>query len=323
VEVRTYPIGQLLLTIPDYPLQANPFGRKAEDASENPPAGAQPSPALMTLDAAEKGVMLVKTIEGAIDTGSWRENGGLGSAQILGSSLIVTQTEANQKQVEKLLAGLRQDASSNAMVEVDARWVMLTAEQLDAWQAAPANKIAAVVGEILKDKEAQYCQGRLIGFNGQTVSILSAQTATIVTGMTPIVSTGVAAYSVETQPERSGVSLQVTPRIAVDRDAIVVDVHSKVVERRSRDRAPMTEIPTTQRAEGVQLPDAENLTKMIHDAGQPDRLNEEFNTTVSLTPGVPLIIGGMTRLPGGSDTRQLCLVLTARVPAGRTPAATK
>ena len=45
---------------------------------------------------------------------------------------------------------------------------------------------------------------------------------------------------------------------------------------------------------------------------RPDRLEQNFRTTVRLRPGQPMIVGGMTGEPGvAGDRKALCLVLTA------------
>lgn len=309
LEVRTYNISELLQPVQNYPLASESSGEFHGGANNPLFSGSTARPA----SSSDNGAALITTIEDSIDSDSWRDRGGSrGSIQIVGQSLVVAQSAADQAAIEKLLESLHHDAATNVMIAIDACWATLTPQQLDALETASEKDITGVEHTVLLDKDTSYCRGRVVGFNGQTVSVVSSQTATVVTGLTPVVSTGVAAYSVETQAERSGASLQVTPRLTKGRNTIVVDVHSKVVERSPRSRPAPAEIPATTQPAGMQIPDAAGLTAMIHNAGQPDRLDADLDTTIALTPGIPLIVGGMTRQPGDSQSRQLCLILTAR-----------
>jgi hypothetical protein len=225
--------------------------------------------------------------------------------------MIVSQTAPNQHAVQTLLDQL---LSSSVLVEIDARWMLLTPEQIGAWRGVTGERADPLLRDQSNDHDAFYCQGRLVGFNGQTVSLTSGQTTTVVTGVTPIVGTGVAAYDVGTARERSGVSLQVTPRVAPHQNGIMVDVHSKVSQDLSgtgRQLGGFVQMPATQPGD-ANAADASHVPAPPGPIGQPDRLETAFNTTVRLTPGVPLVIGGMTREPGKQGSRQLCLILTAR-----------
>jgi hypothetical protein len=311
-EIRTYDLGEFVQTIPDYPLPPEPANENpAGGVPNNLIGGSNPSPNGGAPPVQEKLDSLVKLIMDTIDPASWKDNGGtIGSIRILGRQLVVSQTADNQHSVQKLLDSLM---SNSVLVEIDASWAQLTPEQLDGLRDPSPAAVAKSLNSLSKDADAFYCQGRLVGFNGQTVSLTSGQMTTVVTGVTPVVGTGVAAYDVGTARERSGVSLQVTPRLAAHQNGIVVDVHSKVTQNLPGTGRPLGLVPitTTQPAEAKPV-DAAPLNLAPAPLGQPDRLETAFNTTVRLVPGTPLVIGGMTREPGKQGSRQLCLILTAR-----------
>lgn len=311
-EIRTYDLSEFVQTIPDYPLPPEPEGESpAGNGPANYAAGRTPTTTSGGAAAPQEKIdALIRLIEDEVDRDSWKDNGGsVGSIHELGMQLIVSQTAANQRKVQALLDGLQ---SASVLLEVDARWALLTPEQLAAWRGVAPEKADALFRDLSNDRDAFYCQGRLVGFNGQTVSLTSGQTTSVVTGVTPVVSTGVAAYDVSTTRERSGVSLQVTPRVAPRENGIVVDVHSKVSEDLAGTGRPLGLIPATTQPVDSNAPDSAHLTMPSGPNGRPDRLETAFNTTVRLTSGVPLVIGGMTREPGKSGSRQLCLILTAR-----------
>ncbi|HSU66834.1 MAG TPA: hypothetical protein VLJ39_08185, partial [Tepidisphaeraceae bacterium] len=295
-------LTEFMQTIPDYPLEPRPADAGGGGGGlGTPQAAARP-----TNDSAasqQKVETLLKLITETVAPDTWRENGGaLGALRAIGTQLVVSQTAENHKQIKVLLD---QMVSTSVLVEIDARWELLTSEQLDEWRGKNEAEAAGLLAKFSNDADAQYCRGRVVGFNGQTVSLTSGLTSTVVTNATPVVGTGVAAYDLQTAREQSGVSLQVTPRLAPGRDGLVVDVHSTVVEDVTGTGRPLLiAAPQTQPAGAGAAAQAAT--------GQPNRLEASFNTTVRLTSGVPMIIGGMTREPGKSGSRQVCLILTAR-----------
>lgn len=321
-EIRTYDLSEFVQTIPDYPLPPEPANENAQTtaqtsvvASSGPANGSAPS-------VQEKLDSLIKLIEDTVDPNSWKDNGGtIGTLRVLGRQLVVSQTADNQHAVQMLLDSLM---SNSVLIGIDAQWALLTPEELDALHGPSPAAITQGLDHLSKDADAFYCQGRLVGFNGQTVSLTSGQMTTVVSGVTPVVGTGVAAYDVGTTSERSGVSLQVTPRLAAHQNGIIVDVHSRVTQDLAgsgRQLGGFVPIATTQPGDTKPGEAPQPLSLTPSPIGRPDRLETAFNTTVRLIPGTPLVIGGMTREPGKQGSRQLCLILTARTidaPAAKT-----
>src|SRR4029453_8303287 len=118
---------------------------------------------------------------------SWRTAGGaIGSLQFIGTRLVVSQTPANQKQIEELLNSIREESGGGYLVSVQAYWVNFSADDLRAIAgnkgAAPdaAATLKEVPDALLTDAKG-YSRGQALGFNGQTVHVASGRANTVVT----------------------------------------------------------------------------------------------------------------------------------------------
>lgn len=318
LEVRTYDVGDLVNPISDYPLPTSADRSGEVFGNQRPNDSPQQT-------RQEKVDSLLKLIQEIVEPQTWRSAGGtIASIEVSGSSLVVAQTEPNQKAIAALLDDLHRDSPAGAVIEVDAQWLLLTSGQLATLKAsAPQHAKSGIAGEsprpisldAVKD-EWVYCRAKMSGFSGQTVSIVSGHTATVVTGANPSVGLGVATYTFSTDREQSGVALQVTPRVGRDRSTIVVDVRSLVSEA----RPPGAFAGADGSAAPATLPgDVAQAARAAKVFDRPDRVEQNLRTTVRLAAGTPVIIGGMTREPGAPGGRQLYLVLSARAvePVGK------
>ena len=253
---------------------------------------------------------VVSLIIGTVAPESWREAGGaLGSARLLGTRLVVSQTEANHKQIEDLLNGIRDEGGGAYMVRVNAYWVQLTPDDLRAiagksTDAAAAATLKEVPDALLTD-EKLYSSGQTLGFNGQTVHVASGRANTVVTGIEPIVAQQAVGYKLETATVQSGVALQVTPQVLREGKMISLDLHSIVTEL--DDATPLPD----PRVLGHDGPTTKPIEQAI---GNRSRVaSQEFSTTARVPVGKKVLIGGMTFDPGaGADgAKQLYLVIEA------------
>ena len=255
---------------------------------------------------------VVSLIVGTVAPETWRETGGaLGSARLLGTRLVVSQTEANHKQIEDLLNGIRDEGGGAYLVRVNAYWVQFTPEDLreiagKSTDAAAAATLKEVPEALLSDAKL-YSSGQTLGFNGQTVHVASGRANTIVTGIEPIVAQQAVGYKLETATVQSGVALQVTPQVLREGKMISLDLHSIVTEL--DDAAPLPD----PRVLGQDGPTTKPIEQAI---GNRSRVaSQEFSTTARVPVGKKVLIGGMTFDPGagaGADgARQLYLVIEA------------
>jgi len=253
---------------------------------------------------------LASLIMSTVAPESWRDAGGaIGTVRMLGTRLVVSQTAANQKQIEDLLNGIRDEGGGAYMVSVNAYWVQLTPEDLRVIAGKPTGDAAAAatlkeVPEALLTDGKLYSRGQTLGFNGQTVHVASGRANTVVTGMEPIVAQQAVGYQLETATIQSGVALQVTPQVLGDGKMISLDLHSVVSELHDAAALPDPRVlkdgPTTQRVEHL-------LGK------RPSIAAQQFSTTARVPVGKKVLIGGMSFDPGvdTESTKLLYLVIEA------------
>ncbi|MDQ3441606.1 MAG: type II and III secretion system protein [Planctomycetota bacterium] len=241
---------------------------------------------------------------------SWREAGGaIGSARLLGTRLVVSQTAANQKQIEDLLNGIRDEGGGAYMVSINAYWVQFTPDDLRAIAGKPGDVAAGAalkeVPEALLTDAKLYSRGQTLGFSGQTVHVASGRANTVITGMDPVVGTQAVGYHLQTATVQSGVALQVTPQVLGEGETVSLDLHSIVSELGDAASLPDPRVlgrdgPTTQ-------PIEQQLGK------RPRVVAQQFSTTARVPVGKKVLIGGMTFDPGANaaGAKQLYLVVEA------------
>ena len=329
-EIHIYNVNELIHEIPNYggqtaAEQAASSGTRrlslttAGLASGNicwpERATTKPSPPQERIDE------LVSLIEEMVAPESWHSAGGRqGAIKAINDSLVISQTEENHRAIQAILDGLRHDSGAGTMIQVDLQWLRLTPEQLVAMEALPAgatldkNAPRPVSLDTLKDEDAVVCRARTLGFNGQTLTLKSGRIASVVKNATPNIGTGVTPYDFQVDREQSGITLQVTPRRSQDRHTIVVDVQSRVTEALPSppQRKTVTiPTPTTNSADHGM---ADATVVAANSADLPNvHLEQTFRTTVRLPEGTPVIVGGMTLEPGKQGSRQLYLVVKARI----------
>lgn len=308
VETRTYNVADLVRMTPDYPFESDvrpPTGwGKGEDGRS---AFMQQSEEKEKKGGAVKvrpGIgmkELIQVIEGNIEPGSWMDAGGTtGTIQPLGSLLVVTQTTANQKRVEDLIAMIRKEYGPLKTVGVSARWVLLSPEQARQMMAAGKGTVTVVdegfVGKLPAD--ALWAAGRTACFSGQTVYVASGRGRTAVTKAQPVVGTNAVAYDVTADLIQSGAVLQVTPLLSPDGQTAVLDLVSVATDWGEVEGG--IDLGGTSGDRGVTTRPSAKL----------DRINvgvQQMRTTVRVPVGKAVVVGGMTREPG-TDEKQLYLI---------------
>jgi Flp pilus assembly secretin CpaC len=236
----------------------------------------------------------------------------------LSTAFVTTAVADKPKDLISPPAGnlLATDPNAGKLIEIEAYWVRLNTKQIEALEHSPMTSM-----EILTEPNVLFCRAHTAGFENQTVAVTTKLTENVIKGATPIVAPGVLAYDVATEPQDTGVDLEVTPSLSDDQ-TVSIEVKSEVttVIRNGAIQTPAgkTSAPTTEPAEP--LPPDQALTKAAKAVIAPIKSQQEIKTSVRLHPGVPMIVGGMTDQPGNADPRTLCLVLVAKVdsdhPAG-------
>lgn len=307
VVTKYYPIGDLIHPPVDYPI--NPE-RKADEGPRDhasvcfiPPASAQDTTVLVEA--------ITQEIQDTIDWKSWKVNGGtMGAIQESGLSpcLIVVQTPENQIAIARLLKEIREERQPRT-ISARATWLLIDDRDVRAIQAqarkdAPpgATAGALVVDDAILDRAGRYAAAQTTCFDGQTVSLTSQRSWSIVTDVNPVVGTGAVGYDPTTDRATSGATLQLTPRLTPD-GAVIVDLRSLVTETR-----PPAPRPASQPTEG--------FDKTMIDP--QDIATQQIATTARLPLGKRVIVAGSTLPPSvGGDRGGRTLYLVMEIDAVR------
>jgi hypothetical protein len=291
---RTFDVHSLALSIPDYPLEPSMVpGADQSDSNRN--GGTPPSePSADPVDS------LRKLIQENVAPDSWRDNGGgYGAMTFFQGRLVVTQTQENLDKIQKLLDSVA--ATSPAMLRVNAVWVWLKPEQVQALRDqfhGSADSIMTVDEKTLSQFEI-YTRGQTPAFEGQTVHISSITEHRYVSDATPVVGTGAAAYSVTVSTLKSGVALQVTPRLLSD-GSLRLDLLNIVADVRGIADGSIS-LPVGD----TTLPSATSIIE------RPTTQTGQIHTTVRMPLGKNVVIGGMpiNRSGAPAAVEQLYLIV--------------
>jgi hypothetical protein len=246
---------------------------------------------------------------------------GDGVLRFYGDLLVVRNTPENQRQVELFLQRLREHREASRPVTVQADWLAIQPGQLSPiLRPARPGTTTSEVDPLALSKlgtDAFYARGRISCMGGQTVQLLSGRIRTQVGGFEECVGTGASSFQPEVGEELSGAALQVTPHIF--EHVATVDVISLVSAWGDSGKPYRT---GARNVAIISRPSAQTRVRDSDDGGSIDRLNapgQQLCTTVHLTLGKPMLIGGMTFDPDmnhasvekarGEDSRQIYLVL--------------
>jgi hypothetical protein len=300
IVTRVYDVEKLSMQIADYPL---PPGFLSQPGDNTPAPTPPDRPQRLTANS------LQTLIENAIDPATWKDNGGsTGGIQILPGRLVITQTEAIQDKIHKLLNDLL--AEPQKTVRVSATWLLLDQGEMKILLAnSPPSAGSAIVridgGALSMFKP--YCAGQTMGFDRQTIHIAQTSSRSYVSDLTPIVGNGVVGYQTTMAEANSGVGLQILPTLSNDGKSVVLDLQNIVSEVSGIDHQQdaATTMAATQPAS-----DATPERKVID---RPVFVGQRFQTTVEIPLGVNVLVGGMTFDPSNhtESPRQLYLIVEA------------
>ena len=239
---------------------------------------------------------LVGAITTTISPDSWSDVGGEGSISTIGSSLLISQTEAIHEQISSLMNLFRERWGSLRTVSVIADWIWLKEPELNELLAKNAEAYGLVDQDRwLHFRAAPPAADRRMGYsaaitcqNGQTVHTLAGGQTVAVTNLTPVV--GGAQESVGYQPSISliqeGAALQVTPISNRSGKFVTIDVHSRVTLLKGVERKPQ---PKPQPWQGQPELDA-----VVSAIDRPEVSTQRLSTTLRMPVGKPMLVGGMT-----------------------------
>jgi len=234
----------------------------------------------------------------AVDPLSWTYYGRI---ERFNTVLVITQSEANHRQIADLLAQLR---SERPTVKIEARWVLL--DVAEAAQLLPPTDVVPAVLEpdaLAKVEEKIVYRGQITGLSQQTVHLAAGRTETLLTDVEPIVAESVTGICPSLEAFLSGAMLEVTAAVAPDGASATVDLRSVVSEM---EKGSKRSVPAG--GKGVPLTELDVPQFLLH----------TLRTTLRMPTGRAVVVGGLTS-PMAKNGKVLYLVLEVGV-AKETPA---
>ena len=242
---RVYDVRDLLVQVRDYPFRGTLMSaRQTQSAmpvevSPARPPGTMPAaaPGSRERSPQEREDELVRLVTETVAPESWRDAGGtVGAIRVVNGPLIITQTQENHGMIQHLFEQLRETRAR--MVRVRAHWLLLS--------PADAEKLVAPAGEGRRaeaalppvdpaalrglPKDTVQFQAQTVGFNTQTVHVVSGPARTIVSDVDVQIGTAASGFDPVVELVRSGLVLEVTPVIAADGKSVTIDLYSAFVD---------------------------------------------------------------------------------------------
>jgi hypothetical protein len=283
---------------------------------------------------------LIRVLVSTVAFDSWAQNGGEGKVEPLGTALVVYQTPAVHHSIVELLDKIREPAGRRKTITIDARWLMLTSDDLDALMTKDASGGSEADRKTLAalTRRSGTIRGLINCFSGQLVYLTSGTNRNVVSGWIPVVgaigtgegvSSLVATHgnpqfrlvqtstvtpgrqsSVGYQPiigsSNLGALLEIRPTIIGTSKWAIVELKSTLTAAAEHAAEPGRNAATDALAPAVDRVAVETL---------------ELATTMRMPLGKPIVVGGMTYMPrsaktqddaGKSERQQLYLVLEVR-----------
>lgn len=300
--LRTYEVGDLVFSVPDYALGTASTGASGRSLSmgggmsggamgrgmgmggggmemaggfDAAPASGWALP--LTIDS------ILQVILTTVAPGSWAQAGGAGQATALGNSLVILQTPAAHEVVSQLLANLRQGSATRRSMTVDARWLVLNSDDLEKLVVVGEGGEKSLNREALAafTRQPTSLRAMVNCFSGQAVYLTSGTVRPTVASYIPVVGGGEGSVGYQPVVESShfGVGIELRPTRLHPEEAAVVDLRSTVT-------FPVEPLQVDSRADS-----ANTLAPKV------DRIPiqaQKLATTVRVPLSEPVLVGGMT-----------------------------
>jgi hypothetical protein len=268
---------------------------------------------------------LIDVIRSTVDPEGWLNQGaGRGVIRGLGGLLVVSHTAATHEKIAALLTDIRKQYASVPMVTVEAAWVVLEADAAAKLLAAedgtrPQPRVVDP-GVLRKAGASVRCHGRVTGFAGQAVHVVSGQAQGVVVGYIPVVASHAAAARPIVKLVQWGAILEATPSLCADGRSVLLDVYSVVSRPHAiRQKAVTIAYPAGGKDRSIPAEPLDMIDCDVHTLG----------TAVKLPLNQMVLVGGMT-LAGkdaderaGKGGRPEAMYLLVRVSAAGAKAAAK
>ncbi len=283
---------------------------------------------------------LVRVLIGTVAYNSWEENGGgEGKVEPFGTALVIYQTPSVHRLISGLLDEIRNSSGRRKTMTIDARWLMLSSDDLDALLTKDSTGLPEADRKPLAEftRRGSSIRGLINCFSSQLVFLRSGANRNVVSGWIPVVGaieTGDGAASLvavhgkpqfrfvaETSSARPGghvgyqpitgssnlgALLEIRPTLIGSSNWAIVDLRSTLTAPAENSSASKSNAATDAIAPAVDRIAVDTL---------------ELATTLRMPLGKPVVVGGMTHMPSttgahdegnGTERSQLYLVLEIR-----------
>jgi hypothetical protein len=284
---------------------------------------------------------LVRVVTSTVARDTWSVNGGEGEIEPLGTALLICQTAAVHDQIGDLLRQLGKVAADHRTVTIDARWLMLTSDELESMMVPDQKGVPQVDREQLArlTRRPGSIRGVTSCLSSQLVYVVSGTMRNVVSGWIPVVG------SIES-PDRD---VQVAGEVGGARIHFVSEIGPATGRGRSVGYQPIVQtmnfgalleirptltpgnseapaivdLKSTVTIEGAGGVDAETKAGADELAPAVDRVaieTLEFATTLRMPLKKPVLVGGLTYMPssrGGGKGNDAEGIDVERAPAER------
>lgn len=261
---------------------------------------------------------LILVLTSVVAPETWPESGGEGEVQCLGTSLVIRQTAKVHEQIKSLLEQLRESSDKQKTVAIDARWLLLTSDELESLMppndAGTAQIDRKVLGEFTRRPSS--LRGQTNCFTGQLVYLVSGTRRNVVTSFVPVVGSlerpqegqyallPGGARILEAQTIQSSRSVGYQPVISTPNLGVLLQVRPTLIPGDSR---AIVDLRSTLTVLGESMPDVAAASSNGQDSLTPkvDRVaieTQEFATTLSVPLGQPTLAGGLTYIGSWGNT---------------------
>ncbi|MFO1092389.1 MAG: hypothetical protein U0992_03620 [Planctomycetaceae bacterium] len=251
MEVRVYPVADIVQSVPDYPfrpgLPTSDQGRIPESKSSSGTAGmggmggggffqigdvsrlAVPSTSASEPDDLDT---LINVIQTSIAPATWSNSGGGAAIVALGTSLIVRQTADVHKEIHALLQSLSQQSNRQTMVTIRAFLLSpKSAEETESWNTLllERRKNAPQGGKVMAKLEHEAKDlGQITCFSGQQVHLADGNRRSFVSSAVPVVSAYSGAYQPVITTLHIGTLLEFTATVDPAGKSAMLDVRCTI-----------------------------------------------------------------------------------------------
>ncbi|HEY4233880.1 MAG TPA: hypothetical protein VGM76_10660, partial [Lacipirellulaceae bacterium] len=350
--LRTYEVSDLVVNIQDHPysesLDGGPKGFGGSGGGGGGGGGGffsvpgsdgrlgltNPPPAAAAITMNDLTRVLLNTV--ASDT--WAINGtGEGRIEPIGTALVVWQTPAIHEKIRELLNQIRQGSGDRKTVTIDARWLLLDSDDLNRLILPDQTGVPVVDHKLLDEftRRPGSIRGITNCFSSQLVYLVSGIRRNFVSSYIPVVgsldnaaieqlSSGRRQSLIRLVSDTEAVSGVKEPRVGyqpiVEKPNLGALLELRPTLMRG-DGTAVVDLKSTLTALGTQPTHIDGASELNSITPRVDRIaieTQEFATTLRMPLGKPVLVGGLTYVPGPVGPNDVDQIASANTDAKTT-----